>query len=75
MGTNKIYEVERIELNSKVSDTIYAGRIRDCKNSLQRIEEAYKARGFTVLNIEFTLFIYTSNTLNANWAYVIRRKK
>lgn len=75
MATNKIYEVERVEINSKLSDTIYRGRIRDCKRSLMNIEKAYKERGFTTLNTGFTLFIYTNTVSKANWAYVIKETK
>lgn len=75
MATNKIYEVERIEINSRLSDTIYSGRIRDCKKSLENIEKAYKERGFITLNKGFTLFIYTNTNVKASWAYVIKETK
>lgn len=75
MATNKIYEVERVEINSRLSDTVYSGRIRDCKKSLDNIEKAYKERGYTTLNTGFTLFIYTDTIPKANWAYVIKDTK
>ena len=75
MATNKIYEVERVEINSRLSDTVYSGRIRDCKKSLNNIEEAYKDRGFVTLNTGFTLFIYMDTIPKAHWAYVIKEKK
>ena len=75
MATNKIYEVERIESNTKFTDTIYSGRIRDCKKSLKNIEEAYKERGFMVHNTGFTLFIYSNNGEYVNWVYAIQEKK
>ncbi len=75
MATNKIYEVERVEINSRLSDTVYRGRIRDCKISLENIEKAYKFRGFTTLNTGFTLFIYTNAPTKAPFAYVIKEAK
>lgn len=75
MATNKIYEVERVEINSRLSDTVYSGRIRDCKKSLTNIEKAYKERGFITLNKGFTLFIYTDTTPKVHWAYVIKETK
>ena len=72
MAKNKIYEVERVEINSRLSDTIYSGRIRDCKKSLESIEKAYKERGFTTLNKGFSLFIYTNTAIKTPWAYVIK---
>lgn len=75
MATNKIYEVERVEINSRLSDTVYSGRIRDCKKSLSNIEKAYKERGYITLNTGFTLFIYTDTIPKANWAYVIKETK
>ena len=75
MAKNKIYEVERVEINSRLSDTIYSGRIRDCKKSLKNIEKAYKERSFITLNTGFTLFIYTDTVPKAHWAYVIKEKE
>lgn len=74
MNANKIYVVERVEINSRLSDTVYSGRIRDCKKSLNSIEKAYKERGYITLNTGFTLFIYTDTTPKAHWAYVIRER-
>ena len=75
MAKNKIYEVERVEINSRLSDTIYSGRIRDCKKSLKSIEKAYKERSFITLNTGFTLFIYTDTVPKTYWAYVIKEKE
>lgn len=74
MAKNKIYKVDRVEINSRLSDTVYSGRIRDCKKSLKNIEEAYTDRGFITLNTGFTLLIYTDTTPKVHWAYIIKEK-
>ena len=75
MATNKMYRVERIDINSRLSDIVYSGRIRDCKKSLANIADAYKERGYVALNTGFALFIYTNTEAKANWTYIIREQK
>lgn len=75
MATNKIYKVERIDMNSRLSEIVYSGRIRDCKKSLVNIANVYKEKGFLVLNTGFALFIYTNTESKENWTYIIRETK
>ena len=42
---NKIYSVLRID-NWDRAQSVYEGRIRDCKKSLKTIAEEYKKRGW-----------------------------
>ena len=75
MATNKMYRVERIDINSRISDIVYSGRIRDCRKSLANIADAYKERGYAALNTGFALFIYAEEAPKANWTYIIRETK
>ena len=49
---NKIYSVLRID-NWDNAQSVYEGRIRDCKKSLKTIAEEYKKRGWEVKNYDF----------------------
>lgn len=75
MGTNKMYKVERIITETKDSETIFIGRIRDARKCIKTIEEEYKIRGFETLSTEFSLLIYERGKALTKWIYVIDKNE
>ena len=71
MGTNKMYKVERITTETRDSEIVFRGRIRDAKKCLNTLKEEYEIRGFETLNTGFTLLIYEKKRVPAKWIYSI----
>lgn len=67
---NKIYSVLRIDDWGR-GQSIYEGRIRDCKKSLKTIAEEYKRRGWEVKLYDFTLIIKSNSPNNSIYIYLI----
>mgnify|MGYP000106736181 CR=1 FL=1 len=67
---NKVYSVLRIDDWEK-AQSVYEGRIRDCKKSLKTIAEEYKKRGWKVKLYDFTLIIKTNSPDNSKYIYLI----
>ena len=67
---NKVYSVLRINDWEKVQ-SVYEGRIRDCKKSLRTIAEEYKKRGWKVEFYNFTLIIKSDSSSNTRCIYLI----
>ena len=67
---NKIYSVLRID-NWENAQSVYEGRIRDCKKSLKTIAEEYKKRGWNVKLYDFTLIIKTNSSSDSRCVYLI----
>ena len=67
---NKIYSVLRID-NWDRSQSVYEGRIRDCKKSLKTIAEEYKKRGWEAKLYDYTLIIRTNARDNNLYIYLI----
>lgn len=74
MGTNKMYKVERVITETRESETVFIGRIRDAKKCIKTLEEEYKIRGFEVLRTEFVLLVYEKRRVLAKWIYSIDEK-
>ena len=71
---NKTYSVLRID-NGENAQSVYEGRIRDCKKSLKTIAEEYKKRGWEVKLYDFTLIIKTNSSDNSRYTYLIHEPK
>ena len=67
---NKIYSVLRID-NWDKTQSVYKGRIRDCKKSLETIAEEYKKRGWETKLYDYTLIIKASQFENKKYIYLI----
>ena len=67
---NKIYSVLRIDNWDKVQ-SVYEGRIRDCKKSLKTIAEEYKKRGWVVKIYDYTLIIKSDSPNEKQYIYLI----
>lgn len=67
---NKIYSVLRID-NWNRAQSVYEGRIRDCKKSLKTIAEEYKKRGWEVKTYDYTLIIKSDSTNVKQYIYLI----
>ena len=67
---NKTYSVLRID-NWRNAQSVYEGRIRDCKRSLETIAEEYKKRGWNVKLYDFTLIIKTNSPNDSRYIYLI----
>ena len=67
---NKIYSVLRID-NWDRAQSVYEGRIRDCKKSLKTIAEEYKKRGWIVKCYDYTLIIKSDSTDKKQYIYLI----
>ena len=74
MGTNKMYKVERIMTETRDSEIVFIGRLRDAKKCIKTLKEEYKTRGYDTLNTEFTLLIYRRGRVLAKWIYSIDEK-
>ena len=61
---NKVYSVLRIDDWDR-AQSVYEGRIRDCKKSLKTIAEEYKKRGWEVKLYDFTLIIKSNSPNNS----------
>lgn len=71
---NKIYDVLRIDYRER-EQSIYKGRIRDCKKSLKTIAEEYRKRGWKVKLYDFTLTIKANSTDDPMYIYLIHESK
>ena len=69
---NKIYSVLRIDDWDK-AQSVYEGRIRDCKKSLKTIAEEYKKRGWKTKLYDYTLIIKSSSSNENQYIYLILR--
>lgn len=67
---NKIYSVLRIN-DWENAQSVYEGRIRDCKKSLKTIAEEYKKREWDVKLYDFTLIIKAKSSNNLKYIYLI----
>ena len=67
---NKTYNVLRID-NWENAQSVYKGRIRDCKKSLKTIAEEYKKRGWDVKLYDFTLNIKENSSNDLRYMYLI----
>ena len=67
---NKIYSVLRID-NWDKAQSVYEGRIRDCKKSLKTIAEEYKKRGWIVKAYDYTLIIKSNPSNEKQYIYLI----
>ena len=66
---NKVYSVLRIDDWDR-AQSVYEGRIRDCKKSLKTIAEEYKKRGWNVKLYDFTLIIKPNSSSNSIYIYI-----
>ena len=71
---NKTYSVLRIN-NWRNAQSVYEGRIRDCKKSLKTIAEEYKKRGWEVKLYDFTLIIKENSSSDLKYMYLIHEPK
>ena len=71
---NKTYSVLRID-NWGNTQSVYEGRIRDCKKSLKTIAEEYKKRGWEVKLYDFTLIIKENSSSDLRYMYLIHEPK
>ena len=71
---NKVYSVLRIT-DGKNTQSVYEGRIRDCKKSLKTIAEEYKKRGWNVKLYDFTLIIKPNSSSNSIYIYLIHESE
>ena len=67
---NKIYSVLRID-NWDRAQSVYEGRIRDCKKSLKTIAEEYKKRGWRIKLYDYTLIIRSDSSNEKQYIYLI----
>lgn len=67
---NKIYSVLRID-NWDRSQSVYKGRIRDCKKSLKTIAEEYKKREWRTKLYDYTLIIKPNSQDEKQYIYLI----
>ena len=67
---NKVYSVLRIT-DWDHAQSVYEGRIRDCRRSLETIAEEYKKRGWNVKLYDFTLIIKTNPPSDSKYIYLI----
>lgn len=71
MGTNKMYKIERISTESRNSEIVFIGRIRDARRCIATLKNEYEIRGFETLNTGFSLLIYRKGRVLAEWIYSI----
>lgn len=69
---NKIYSVLRIDEWDK-AQSVYEGRIRDCKKSLKTIAEEYKKRGWETNLYDYTLIIKSDPSNKKQYIYLIHK--
>ena len=67
---NKIYSVLRIDDWGK-AQSVYEGRIRDCKKSLETIEKEYRQRGWETKLYDYTLIIKSAVPNRQQYIYLI----
>ena len=67
---NKIYSVLRID-NWDKAQSVYEGRIRDCKKSLETIEKEYRQRGWETKLYNYTLIIKSAVSNYQQYIYLI----
>ena len=67
---NKIYSVLRIDSWDR-AQSVYKGRIRDCKKSLKTIAEEYKKRGWRTKLYDYTLIIKPDSSNEKQYIYLI----
>lgn len=67
---NKIYSVLRITDWDK-AQSVYEGRIRDCKKSLETIEKEYRQRGWETKLYDYTLIIKSAVSNYQQYIYLI----
>lgn len=71
---NKIYSILRIDSWNR-SQSVYEGRIRDCKRSLKTIAEEYKKRGWETKLYDYTLVIKPNLSNEKQYMYLIHEPK
>lgn len=71
---NKIYSVLRIDDWNK-AQSVYEGRIRDCKKSLETIEKEYRQRGWETKLYDYTLIIKSTISNYKQYIYLIHEPK
>lgn len=71
---NKIYSVLRIDDWDR-AQSVYEGRIRDCKKSLKTIAEEYKKRGWRIKLYDYTLIIKSESSNEKKYIYLIHEPK
>jgi hypothetical protein len=71
---NKIYDVIRIDDWDR-AQSVYEGRIRDCKKSLKIIAKEYKKRGWETKLYDYTLIIKADQSENNKYIYLIQEPK
>ena len=71
MGTNKMYKVERIISESRKSEIVFIGRMRDAKTCIKTIKNEYEIRGFETLYTGFSLLVYKKGRVIPEWIYSI----
>nr|DAR44676.1 MAG TPA: hypothetical protein [Microviridae sp.] len=67
---NKIYSVLRID-NWDKAQSVYEGRIRDCKKSLETIEKEYRQRGWKTKLYDYALIIKSATSNYQQYIYLI----
>ena len=67
---NKIYSVLRID-DWDNAQSVYEGRIRDCKKSLETIEKEYRQRGWETKLYDYTLIIKSCIPNHRQYIYLI----
>ena len=71
---NKIYSVLRID-NGNKAQSVYEGRIRDCKKSLKTIEKEYRQRGWETRLYDYTLIIKSTIPNHQQYIYLINESE
>ena len=71
---NKIYSVIRID-NWDRAQSVYEGRIRDCKKSLKTIEKEYRQRGWETRLYDYMLIIKSTISNQKQYIYLINESK
>lgn len=67
---NKIYNVLRIN-KWEETQSVYKGRIRDCKKSLETIAKEYERIGWVTKLYNYTLIIKKNKKDNNSYIYLI----
>ena len=67
---NKIYNVLRIN-KWEEAQSVYKGRIRDCKKSLETIAKEYERIGWVTKLYNYTLIIKKNKKDNNSYIYLI----
>ena len=69
-----MYKVERISTESRDSEIVFIGRMRDVKKCIATLKNEYEIRGFEALNTGFSLLIYKRGKALAEWIYSVSEK-